>query len=251
VFSSLRTRREALFTLIPICGFTAVWVLLTPDMDFEGRFQYALLPLVLVAWPGLLGHVWEDWQLPRWHSLSSDGQRRACAFLIVASAGIMLRQFENHKDPASEVDPNYAIALVLQGYQAKDYAMATTEPGILPLYSNWRALDTWGLNDRDLAHGADLYERLGRFHPQIIHLHRTVALHSPFQLMARRLKAYAEQEHFQLAAAFGYDPGDIYLYYVQPGLPDTNELAQRIRATCELEPYGIHDFSTFKLPNAD
>jgi hypothetical protein len=205
-FSSSRTRREAFFTLILICGFTAVWVLLTPDMDFQGRFQYALLPLVLTAWPGLLAHAWEDWQLPHWRSLSSHARRRACAFLIVVSAGILLRQFANYRGSAPELDPNYAVALMLQGYQAEDYAMATTEPGILPLYSKWRALDTWGLNDRELAHGADLYARLGRFHPQIIHLHRTVALHDPFQLMARELKAYAEQEHYHLAV--GGCPGD-------------------------------------------
>ena len=238
VFSSRRTRRETLFTLVPVAGFIVIWVLLTREMDYEMRFQYAILPLVLIAWPGVLAHAWEDWHLPRWHSLPVSTQHWAGALFTVASAGILGQQFLNHKNMAGGPDCDHDIALMLRDYQGSGYAMATTEPGILSLYSNWRVLDTGGLNDQALAHGAELDDRLDGYHPQIIVLHDCVTSYRPHVLMVRKLKNYMEHKSYNLAAAFELGPHDHYSYYVQTGFPDSDEIIKRIRARWESDPRG-------------
>jgi hypothetical protein len=251
IFSSRRTRREAIFALIPIVGFTAIWILLSSEMNFAWRFQYAVLPLVLMSWSGLLAHAWEDWHFPSWHSLSLDARWRASALLIIACAFVLLWQFRASKSWSVGADCNFNIALTLENYQGKGYGMATTEPGILPLYSNWRALDTYGLNDQALAHGADLDDVLDRFHPQLIHLHLYSLNNAPdtvrFYLMTHKLKRYAEQKGYRLALAFG-SRDNIYCYYVQPGFPDSDEILQRIRSTWETDPKQTFDFDNFKEP---
>jgi hypothetical protein len=248
VFSSPRTRRETLFTLLPVVGFTAIWVLLTPEMEFEMRFQYALLPLILISWPGLLAKAWEDWQLPRWRSLSVGARHRARALLMVISAGILLRQFIAYKALGLRVDYcNLAIAQMLADYQQKGYALATNQSGLLPLYSHWRALDTWGLNDQAIAHGADLTDRLDNFRPQLIHVHYSVVVNM-HDLMEQKVKAYAERKGYRLAAAFGSNLDDIDFYYVQPAFPDADQIVQRIESTWKTNSHGNLDFTTFKLP---
>ncbi|MFM8891008.1 MAG: hypothetical protein ACKOTB_05160, partial [Planctomycetia bacterium] len=37
--------------LIPAAGFTLMWVLLSDEMNYFSRFQYAVLPVLLVSWP--------------------------------------------------------------------------------------------------------------------------------------------------------------------------------------------------------
>ena len=251
MFSSRRTRREAIFALIPIVGFITIWILMIDAMNFEMRLQYAVLPLVLMTWPGLLAHEWEDWHLPSWHSLSSDARWRATALLVVASACVLYWQFRAYKRTSSGAECNFNIAMVLENYQGKGYGVATSEPGLLPLYSNWRALDTWGLNDRALAHGADLDDVLDRFRPQLIRLRLDLDMDAeqvPFQRMVLNLKAYAEQKGYRLAAAFGSGTDAIDYYYVMPGFPDSDEILQRIRSTWETDPHGEFDFGNFKLP---
>lgn len=250
VFSSRRTRREATFALIPIVGFAAIWILMADAMNFEMRLQYAVLPLALMTWPGLLAHAWEDWHLPSWHSLSSDARWRAKAFLIIAFGFVLCWQFRAYKHLSPGADCNFRIALMLGNYQGKGYGVATSEAGLLPLYPNWRALDTWGLNDQALAHGADLDDVLDRFRPQLIRFHLSPEMDPaqvPFQLMVRKLKAYAEQKGYRLAVAFGSGP-DIDYYYVKPGFRDSDEILQRIRSTWETDPHREFDFGNFKLP---
>jgi uncharacterized membrane protein len=41
----------------------------------------------------------------------------------------------------------YEVAQYLSQYADKHYTLASTEAGLLPLYSGWQAVDTWGLND--------------------------------------------------------------------------------------------------------
>ncbi len=250
LFSSRGTRRLTVFTLIPVGGFTAIWVLLSREMNYLMRFQYAVVPLVLIAWPGLAAQVWEDWQLPSWHSISPDIRRRARAVGAILSVAIILWQIRLYLRSDSTATCNAEVALMLHDYSAKGYGLATTEAGIVPLYSGWRALDTYGLNDRELAHGADLIERLDSFRPQVIEIHIT-ELHGElarFEVMERRVKAYAEQRGYRLAAAFGLAPSYVYLYYVQPDFPQSDEVARRIQTTWKSNPRGYYDFANFKMP---
>ena len=39
------------FYVLPILGFTGIWVLLNNEMNYIRRFQYAVLPIILMSGP--------------------------------------------------------------------------------------------------------------------------------------------------------------------------------------------------------
>ena len=49
-FRSHETTKRALAYLIPILGFASAFVLISDEMNYGARFQYALLPIVLMSW---------------------------------------------------------------------------------------------------------------------------------------------------------------------------------------------------------
>lgn len=111
----------------------------------------------------------------------------------------------------------------------------------MPLYSKWRAIDTWGLNDQWIAHN-DLItdEYLQKQRPDIIMWHGYFSPlfppapeHSESSQWSRQvitLKRYAEKHRFTLAAVFGISPKDTHYYYVRSEIPDHDEIVQRIRS---------------------
>ena len=81
----------------------------------------------------------------------------------------------------------YDAALVLRDYQRRNYALATTEAGLLPLYSTWRAVDAWGLNDAWIAHhGGITEEYLDRYRPEVIVFHAYFSPETPAAGLASR-----------------------------------------------------------------
>jgi hypothetical protein len=119
--------------------------------------------------------------------------------------------------------------------------MATSESGLLPLYSRWAALDTWGLNDSWIAHhGTITEEYLDRSRPHLIVFHEFFSPLVPpreprggrdkewFE-MAMVLKSYAEKNGYTLAAVFGDSPYDTHYYYVRADFPESDEIVSRIR----------------------
>ena len=58
--------------------------------------------------------------------------------------------------------------------------MATTEAGLLPLYSTWSAVDAWGLNDAFIAsNGGITEEYLDRYRPEVIVFHAYFSPETP------------------------------------------------------------------------
>jgi hypothetical protein len=108
---------------------------------------------------------------------------------------------------------------------------------LLPLFSDWRSVDAWGLNDQWIAHhGSITEEYLDQNNPTAIAFHARVDELSntrnpdPWSRMVQTLKAYASGHNYVLAAAFGMSPADLHYYYVKAGLPDTPEIIEKIRA---------------------
>ena len=61
---------------------------------------------------------------------------------------------------------------LLAEYRGHDYVIATSEAGLLPLYSGWTAIDTWGLNDARIAHGGEVTAAyLDEYRPHLIVFH--------------------------------------------------------------------------------
>ena len=126
----------------------------------------------------------------------------------------------------------------LRDFRGKGYTMAVSEAGLLPLLSEWRAVDTWGLNDPWIAHHGGITDDYLRQHnPEVISFHAYFSplvppvVRSEWDAMTVKLKDYAERRGYVLAAVFGETPYDTQHYYVRPDFPDSAEIIRRIRAT--------------------
>lgn len=238
LFSAPCTRRESVFALIPIVGFTLIWGLLSSEMDYCTRFQYAVLPITLLSWPLVLQHAWRDWGLPSLGDLPTDRRWKALTFLAVMAAGVLGFQLHVYKS-GLQVDGHFNVGLILHDYRDEGYTLVTTEAGLVPLISEWRTMDAWGLNDRTISHRASVDDAyIDTYHPQLIEVHeeRRIAITRNGTPEDRRwaatviaLESYVQRRGYRLAAAFGTSPDDLYCFYVQPGFADSDQIADRIR----------------------
>lgn len=240
---SRKTLRQTIFLLIPTAGFMLIWILLSGEMNYVGRFQYAIMPLVLMSWPPLVKGIQQDFRLPRLHLLNRRGQMIVLVVLSILSLSTLLYQNSVDSQEIYYRDGKYDVAVMLHTYSQKHYTMATTEAGLLPLYSQWRDIDTWGLNDQWIAHNGQITTAyLDEYRPELIMFH---APFSPVVSIVNRggnepwfrtwfpmlmiLKQYAESHGYILAAAFGVSPYDTYYYYVRSDFADSSDIVQKIR----------------------
>lgn len=232
------TMRQAVFALLPMAGFVGVWVLLSDEMNYHWRFQYAIQPIFLISWPPLVEGLFAEWRLPPWRSLA----RRSRAVAGVLGALVFLFVLTYHhrmaRLPVLYADGNAAVARMLRDYSGKGYTMAVSEAGLLPYYSRWRAVDTWGLNDPEIARGGGITEeRLDREKPHIIAFHAYFSplvapvVRNEWDAMVLKLKHYAEKRGYVLAAVFGETPYDTQHFYVRADFTDSAEIVRRIRST--------------------
>ena len=244
-FRSNETLKTTLAYMIPIFGFAAAFGLISDEMNYGARFQYATVPLMLMSW------------IPLVRGFKFDGlnqfqvRERAVYFvaLFAVAAGVVyyswfqncsLALYQQSCDRPYERDGRLEMARMLADYRGKGYVMAVTEAGLLPYYSGWDAIDTWGLNDQFVAHnGSITVEYLDKYKPEIIMFHDYYSPLVPPKLtdanLAQRwfsmtilLKTYAEENGYILAAVFGDSPYDTHYYYVRPGFEDSKRLVEQI-----------------------
>ncbi|HVO76326.1 MAG TPA: hypothetical protein VMT35_20060 [Ignavibacteriaceae bacterium] len=236
---SRQSLRRGIAFLIPIVGATCMWVLISDEMNFGHRFQYPILALYILSWYPLLRREPEDFQFPRFASFNKMQKAAIILITITIIAPIFERNILYSRSITYEHDGRVEIGMMLSKYAYRRYTIATTEAGILPLYSKWRTIDTWGLNDRWIAHAGGLtYEYLSCQKPDVIMWHEYFSpicppsvkrLHHPWFKMVMTLKKYAEKNNFTLAAVFGAKPDETHYYYVRPDLPEHDEIVDSIR----------------------
>ncbi len=227
-----KTARQALFSLMPIGSFVAIWVLLSNEINYLMRFQYAILPIVLISWPPLLEGIRERWKSFRLFALNPAGR---LGLAVMVSLVVLLYSYGQFGHATYAADGRYDVALMLSQYRAKHYTIATSEAGLLAYYSNWRAVDTWGLNDQWIAHHGEISESyLDLYKPTLIVFHEFNPSmpndrDRQWLSMVATLKGYANKNGYRLAAAFGETPSDAHAYYVRTDFPDSAEIARRIQ----------------------
>lgn len=236
-----RSIKLTLSCLMPIVGFTMAFVLLSNEMNFAARFQYALLSLILISWQ------------PIFKSLINKPERSlfkifpvwvntVISFVILTILVLLaFYQINDYRQNAVYFkDGRYDMAGYLNQYKGKGYWLASSEAGLLPLYSEWNSIDTWGLNDQWIAHhGMITEDYLARYKPEIIMFHAYFSPVSPnddqnpsdpWSAMDQVLKKYAENNGYKLAAVFGVKPDDTHYYYVKNDFPDSERITNAIRA---------------------
>jgi len=250
--------KQTLAYLIPILGFAMMFVLISDEMNYGARFQYALVPIALLSWiplAGDVGRVGRDAFFSLYRDPSKQNQLSAwekgvyAAALVAVSAGVVyyswfqncfLTSYQQTCARPYESDGRYEMGKLLAEYRGKGYVIATTEAGLIPYYSGWDAIDVWGLNDQFIAHKGFLTtEYLDQYKPEIIMFHDYYSPLVPPKLteanLAQRwfgmtitMKEYAEAKGYVLAAVFGDSPYDTHYYYVRTDFEDSKRLIEQI-----------------------
>ncbi len=244
-FRSKETTKRTLAYLIPILGFATAFGMISDEMNYGARFQYAIVPIALMSWIPLAGEI-------KLEALNQLSVRQRTVYLVgIVSLAMLfvyhswsqncnLALYQQSCDRPYERDGRLEMAKMLSDYRGKGYVIATTEAGLLPYYSSWDAVDTWGLNDQWIAHnGAVTVEYLDEYKPEIIMFHDYYSTLVPPKLtdanLAQRwfsmtilMKTYAEENGYVLAAIFGDSPYDTHYYYVRADFEDSEELIEKI-----------------------
>ncbi len=237
--------KQTLAYLIPIVGFAMVFVLISDEMNYGARFQYALVPIALLSWIPLAGGL----GFLKQNQFSAWEKGVYTAALVAVSAGLVyyswfqncfLTSYQQTCARPYESDGRYEMGKLLAEYRGKGYVIATTEAGLIPYYSGWDAIDVWGLNDQFIAHKGFLTtEYLDQYKPEIIMFHDYYSPLVPPKLteanLAQRwfsmtilMKQYAEANGYVLAAVFGDSPYDTHYYYVRADFADSKRLIEQI-----------------------
>jgi len=244
-FRNKETTKLALVYLIPIIGFASAFGLVSDEMNYGARFQYATVPLALMSWIPLVGKI----NVEKQYQFSPRERSVVFISLIVLSASLVyyswtqnckLILYQQTCERPYERDGRLEMAQMLADYRGKGYVIAVTEAGLLPYYSGWTAIDTWGLNDQFIAHNGGITEEyLDTYKPHIIMFHDYYSPLVPPRLteanlrqrwfsMTILLKTYAEENGYVLAAVFGDSPYDTHYYYVRPDFEDSKRLIVQI-----------------------
>ncbi|HEV2492774.1 MAG TPA: hypothetical protein VG204_06835 [Terriglobia bacterium] len=231
--SMRRSARETITHLIPIAGFTLAWMLLTNEQNLFMRFQYAVLPIALISWYPLWQLVCARLDL-RVSELGGPGLFLVASIVV---AWLLLYRGGHWAYVEKEWDPDYDVGHILAAYQGKGYSLATNQSGLLPLYSGWRALDTWGLNSPTIAHrGRVIDADLQAAHAEVIVFY-TFRPRGPLDPewtrwleTARTIRDYLRHNDYVLAAVVVPDEYEMFCYYVRRDCVDGPEIIRRIRS---------------------
>lgn len=231
-------RKAALLVALPVVLFVTLFVLISDETNYVMRFRYPILPVLLLGCVPVAQALWAG--RPRLLPAA------LAPLVALALAGALaFAQHQSYRFVAPQRLGLYDAGLVLRDYAARGFALVTTEAGLLPLVSEWRAVDAWGLNDQYIAHHGGIDEAyLDRYRPELIVFHayfsprvadqgeriETRSLGRPWYRMVMTLKGYAEEHGYVLAACFGRNEWDTHYYYVRRGFPQSREITERLRA---------------------
>jgi arabinofuranosyltransferase len=238
-----QTRRLANALLGVLIAFTLMWILLNDWNNAFMRFQYAIVPMVLVTLPVLATGAAAFFRTENFTRLSRSLLAFAGLLVFAATALYARRAFPPYQNTAHGMRD---FANRLQPMAGKGYTILVTEAGTLPFYSEWQTIDGLGLNDRTMAHNGHKLTSayLDKFHPEVLMVHvdngapaeiyrgelagEPVPDGTPWGNMAF-INYYGRSHGYTLAAAWGSDACNLHMYWVRPGFPDYDKVLSLIR----------------------
>jgi len=242
-FLHAKWRRITFALFIPVIGFATIFILISGEMNIYARFQYPILPILLMS-------VFPSYEiLNQSYDIKLLNNRLKIPITIYIIFGIlMFTMFYSNRvfyRDAHVHDGLKDVGLILSKYRDKNYWLATTEAGLVPFYSRWHTIDTWGLNDRWIAHhGMVTEEYLDRYKPHVIMFHAYFSPLAPdpkankiffvyrdrWDEMVLILKKYAESRGYTLAAVYGETPYDTLYFYVRNDCLDFQNIVKDIKS---------------------
>lgn len=235
-----KTRRYAFFTALPVVAFIAIWVLMSPEMNLAHRFQYAIVPMLAVAWPPLLASWPVRTSMARLRSWRPAGRSLVTAgtvvvVLAIVSSQVVLGMKDDLNGISTGFDQRDTAGDLMRPYADRGYTVATSEAGLIPLRSEWNALDLWGLNDTAIAHRGYLAPAdLDRAAPAVIYIHQDPGgyLGARWDAMTDTTIRWARDRGYVLAVGAKRSSATVggWFVWVEPGLPDTDRLVTDFRS---------------------
>jgi hypothetical protein len=235
VFTDSFANKEK-YSLIPICGFAVIWVLLSDEMNYLMRLQYPIVAMVLMSWFPLVEEIFVKLRF-----FGDNGGYKGITALehisaaVLFSAAIMFQYTICSQYNINQQDGRYAVARIMSDYQKERYTLASAEAGLLPLYSGWRSLDAWGLNDSWITHNGGVTEEyLDKYRPEIIMFKAFFSPITPaqgagkFYETVKTLERYSEKHDYILAASFGISAYETHYYFIKRDFQHAFEIANRI-----------------------
>ncbi len=233
------TRRKALAVAIPLALFAGMWVLLSSEMNRDGRFQLPGLMIAAIGATGLIPPLLHEW--PRRQTPRLDRWARAeVALCVIVLFGFRVSHYVRPAEPV-QADIRGLVADALRTVRSSRRVIVTTEAGLIPLRSGWTSIDAWGLNDAWIAHHGHITSaRLAALDPDVIFLHAPT---SPLATSSQEgqgnflsgwcatsdtLIAYAETHGYVLVAAQGSNYQETWVSYVKAASPVAHRLIEAL-----------------------
>ena len=209
---------------VSVLAYFAIYLFFTQSQNDSFRFEY---PMVYLA--ALLGIL----------AISTErmyGRYKRLSYVAPVVAGIVAFLIFT---PASYqiADSRWPVASIMNDYEHQEYVLATTEAGVLPFVSKWKVLDTYGLNDYEIARNGITDSYWDSFDPDVVVNHAGFGWPSEanpgnrFQLYEQmsRSGSYVAVAAIEIRRPFGRSrPFDYHIIFVKSDLFNFDDLGYRI-----------------------
>lgn len=224
-------RRAALSYLLLVGGgWASVWMLLSNEMNFLGRFQFPVVPSLAMLSASLFPAV--AVLLRRVSGVLRWGLSVVVVGLSLAS--LVIPNMLIAQDKVADDSLHASLASALQPFAGSPpRTMAVTEAGFAAWKSDWKVVDLWGLNDQKIAHSGYLTEsELADLNPEMIFAHVPAGPGSRnahagergflvgWTTMTDPVMCFAQQSNYQLVGAWERSDDDWFLIMARRDLPD-------------------------------
>lgn len=228
---------------VPIIVFTlslgltcAAWIAIETTMNWWGRMQWQMVPTLFILGLFALSGKQTGW----WQKETRLLHKPPSSVLIAGIAGLLiLLPFHLPKGGYEEAPFQSSLASAIEELETETVRIATTEAGLIPLAWKGPALDTFGLNDREIAasKGTALRARLEEFKPDILVVHgptppslsetcsadlnsATASLFDPVWVtMTARLYEYAQVRQMTVVQSLESAPCDSWTIFAGTNAP--------------------------------
>lgn len=261
-----RTRRLSVFSLIPVAGFTVIWILLTNENNAAMRFQYIVLPVGLLSAAVVLKAIIDCAQQAGW-IVSPDADSFLCVsptarVACTVAVSLLFYLWWNTLLTGPEVVGTgpFNIAVGLSKYENRHYTMVATEAGVIPYFSHWRTIDGWGLNDPEIVHNPHALTTayLDKNHPAIIMMDVSADTSGDLirvwngdtppsetiNFVMDQASHYALTHGYLVAARWGITPCEVNIWYLRKDLPEFQDMLRIIRREPYFDPYNESRLAT-------
>ncbi len=237
VFTSVR-RQAWSYLLVVGVGWGALWMLLSNETNFLGRFQFPVVPVLAI----LAATVY-----PAGRSRLASARALVAIPIVALTAlvtafSLVLPNLLIIRDQISAHDLHESLAVSLRPFAGDgSRTIAVTEAGFAAWKSDWNVIDLWGLNDQTIAHGGYLDEsQLDALEPELLFVHLPAGPESSqadsgkdsflvgWNQMSDPVVCLATRASYQLIGSWQRGPDDWFFLFARPDLPDGRELARAV-----------------------